>query len=87
MAPIVFEEDHFDYIQKHLRILSAFYGVLKPLDGITLYHLEMQAKVAIGGSKNLYDFWGDNLYRELIDDSRIIINPASKEYSKCIVHI
>ena len=84
MAPIVFEEEHFNYVQEHLRILSAFYGVLKPLDGITPYRLEMQAKAAIGGSKNLYDFWGDNLYRELIDDSRIIVNLASKEYSKCI---
>lgn len=84
MAPIVFEEEHFNYVQEHLRILSAFYGVLKPLDGITPYRLEMRAKAAIGGSKNLYDFWGDNLYRELIDDSRIIVNLASKEYSKCI---
>ena len=84
MAPIVFEEEHFNYVQEHLRILSAFYGVLKPLDGITPYRLEMQAKAAIGGSKNLYDFWGENLYRELIDDSRIIVNLASKEYSKCI---
>ena len=44
----------------------------------------LQAKAAIGDSTNLYDFWGDNLYWEVIDDSRIIINLASKEYSKCI---
>ena len=84
MAPAVFEDGHFDYVQEHLRILSAFYGVLKPMDGITPYRLEMQAKAAIGDFTNLYDFWGDNLYREVIDDSRIIINLASKEYSKCI---
>ena len=84
MAPAVFEDGHFDYVQEHLRILSAFYGVLKPMDGITPYRLEMQAKAAIGDSTNLYDFWGDNLYWEVIDDSRIIINLASKEYSKCI---
>lgn len=54
------------------------------MDGITPYRLEMQAKAAIGDFTNLYDFWGDNLYREVIDDSRIIINLASKEYSKCI---
>lgn len=84
MAPTVFEDGHFDYVQEHLRILSAFYGVLKPMDGITPYRLEMQAKAAIGDSTNLYDFWGDNLYWEVIDDSRIIINLASKEYSKCI---
>lgn len=84
MAPSVFEDIQFEYIQKHLRILSAFYGVLKPMDGVTPYRLEMQAKVAIGDAKNLYEFWGDSLYRSVIDDSRIVINLASKEYSKCI---
>ena len=84
MAPSVFEDRQFVYIQNHLRILSAFYGVLKPMDGVTPYRLEMQAKVGIGDAKNLYEYWGDLLYRSVIDDSRIIINLASKEYSKCI---
>ena len=84
MAPSVFEDRQFAYIQNHLRILSAFYGVLKPMDGVTPYRLEMQAKVGIGDAKNLYEYWGDLLYRSVIDDSRIIINLASKEYSKCI---
>jgi len=84
MAPNVLEDDAFDYIQEHLRILSGFYGVLKPLDGITPYRLEMQAKAAINGSKDLYDFWGKLLYEEVRDDSGIIVNLASKEYSKCI---
>ena len=84
MAPYVFEEMQFEYVQNHLRILSAFYGVLKPMDGVTPYRLEMQAKVGIGDAKNLYEYWGDMLYRSVIDDSRIIINLASKEYSKCI---
>ena len=44
----------------------------------------MQAKADIGDAKNLYEFWEDLLYRSVIDDSRIIINLASKEYSKCI---
>lgn len=85
MAPAVFEEEHFQYLQKHLRILSAFYGVLKPMDGVTPYRLEMQTKASIGNSKNLYDFWGDSLYQGVRDESGIIINLASKEYSKCIV--
>ena len=72
MAPSVFEIQQFEYLQNHLRILSAFYGILKPMDGVTPYRLEMQAKVGIVDAKNLYD------------DSRIIINLASKEYSKCI---
>ena len=84
MAPAVFEAGQFEYIQKHLRILSAFYGSLKPLDGVKPYRLEMQAKVTIGNTRNLYDYWGDLLYQSVIDDSRIIINLASKEYSKCI---
>lgn len=84
MAPAVFEQGHFQYVQKHLRILSAFYGVLKPMDGVTPYRLEMQTKAAIGSAKNLYDYWGNSLYHAVRDESGIIINLASKEYSKCI---
>ena len=84
MAPAVFEDGQYDYVQEHLRILSGFYGVVKPMDGVVPYRLEMQAKAAVDGRRNLYDFWGDSLYREILDDSRIIINLASKEYSKCI---
>ena len=84
MAPSVFEIQQFEYLQNHLRILSAFYGVLKPMDGVTPYRLEMQAKAEIEETTNLYDYWGDRLYHSVIDDSRTIINLASKEYSKCI---
>lgn len=84
MAPSVFANGEFDYVQEHLRILSAFYGVVKPLDGVTPYRLEMQAKAKIAGSRDLYDYWGDRLYREVLDDSRIIVSLASKEYAKCI---
>ena len=59
-------------------------AIFKPMDGVTPYRLEMQAKVGIGDAKNLYEYWGELLYRSVIDDSRIIINLASKEYSKCI---
>ncbi|WP_026493040.1 peroxide stress protein YaaA [Butyrivibrio sp. XPD2002] len=84
MAPAVFEDSSFDYVQEHLRILSGFYGVLKPMDGVTPYRLEMQAKARIDGSKDLYDLWGARLYDEVSDGSGVIINLASKEYSKCI---
>lgn len=84
MSPSVFENGEFSYVQEHLRILSAFYGVLKPMDGVTLYRLEMQAKAKISGTKDLYTYWGDRLYREVLDDSRVVINLASKEYSKSI---
>ena len=84
MAPAVFEDRMLSYVQEHLRILSGFYGVLRPMDGVTPYRLEMQAKTVIDDIHGLYDFWGNRLYREVSDDSHIIINLASKEYSKCI---
>lgn len=84
MAPAVFEDGQFDYVQEHLRILSAFYGVLKPMDGVTPYRLEMQAKAAIAGYKGLYDLWGCRLYEEVRDGSGVIVNLASGEYAKCI---
>lgn len=84
MAPSVFETEQLSYIQEHLRILSAFYGILKPMDGVTPYRLEMQAKAAVADTKNLYAFWGRVLYDAVRDESGIIVNLASKEYAKCI---
>ena len=84
MAPAVFEDGAIAYVEDHLRILSGFYGVVRPMDGLTPYRLEMGAKGAAAGYKNLYDFWGGSLYKEVMDDSHILINLASKEYSKCI---
>lgn len=86
MAPTVFERSMLDYVQQHLRIVSGFYGVLKPMDGVTPYRLEMQAKLAMDKTKNLYEYWGECLYKELIEgqQSEVIVNLASKEYSVCI---
>ena len=84
MAPSVFEDGHYDYVQEHLRILSAFYGVLRAMDGVTPYRLEMQAKAKVGGKKDLYELWGSRLYEAVRDESGVIVNLASKEYSKCI---
>ena len=84
MAPTVFEDKQFDYVQEHLRILSGFYGVLKPMDGVIPYRLEMQAKASINGYKNLYDLWGSRIYESVRDQDRVIINLAAKEYSKCV---
>ena len=82
MAPGVFSDAEFEYVQEHLRILSGFYGVLKPFDGVVPYRLEMQAKLKIGESADLYSFWGGSLAEEIEDGC--IINLASKEYSRCI---
>ena len=84
MSPDSFSNKEFEYINKHLKILSGFYGVLKPFDGVTPYRLEMQAKLKTNNFKDLYDFWGDNIYKEVRKDSDIILNLASKEYSKTI---
>ena len=84
MAPAVFEQKHLSYIQEHLRIISAFYGVVKPMDGVTPYRLEMQSKATVKNKKDLYDFWENCLYDEVRDADGVIINLASKEYSKCI---
>ena len=84
MAAAVFEDGQFDYVQEHLWILSGFYGAVKPMDGVVTYRLEMQAKAVFNDCGNLYEFWGDDLYHEVMDDSRVLINLASKEYSKCI---
>lgn len=86
MAPAVFEERAMEYIQRHLCILSGFYGVVKPLDGVVPYRLEMQAKASVGNAKDLYGFWGNKIYREVAGDGEgeMILNLASKEYAKCV---
>lgn len=84
MSPNSFTDNEFDYVTNHLKILSGFYGVLKPFDGVVPYRLEMQAKLKYENYKNLYDFWGDSLYKEVTKDSNVILNLASKEYSKAI---
>lgn len=84
MGVNVFTAEEFEYLQEHLRILSGFYGVLKPFDGVTPYRLEMQAKLKVRKAKSLYDFWEDKLAKEIFAQSSCIVNLASKEYSKCI---
>lgn len=84
MAPAVFEEGQLAYVQEHLRILSGFYGVLRPLDGVAPYRLEMQAKAKIAGYDDLYGLWGRRLYESVRGGDGVIVNLASKEYAKCI---
>lgn len=84
MAPGVFTDKEFDYIQRHLRILSGFYGILKPFDGVTPYRLEMQSKLRVREHKDLYNYWGNCIAECLFEESECIVNLASKEYSLCI---
>lgn len=84
MAPGVFTDQQFHYIQEHLRILSGFYGLLKPFDGVNPYRLEMQAKLKAGECKDLYHYWGSKIAETLFSETNCIINLASKEYSQCV---
>lgn len=74
-------------LQENLRILSGLYGILKPLDLMQPYRLEMGTKLKVGTKENLYKFWGDSianaLNEELLDDE-LLINLASSEYFKVI---
>lgn len=81
--------DELAFAQQHLRILSGLYGVLRPLDLMQAYRLEMGTRLHNGRGKNLYDFWGDRIttllnkqLRKL--DSRVLINLASEEYFKSV---
>jgi cytoplasmic iron level regulating protein YaaA (DUF328/UPF0246 family) len=84
MAPGVFTNDEFSYIENHLRILSGFYGMLRPFDGVVPYRLEMQAKLKLDDKKDLYDFWGGKIAQQLCAETDCIINLASKEYSVAV---
>jgi len=77
----------FTYAQKHLRILSGLYGVLRPLDLMQPYRLEMGLKFANIGGKNLYEFWGSDIAQSLNGQlkklkSKVLVNLASNEYFK-----
>lgn len=85
LAPQVMTARQLDYLQEHLRILSGFYGVLRPLDGVVPYRLEMQAKLAVGGARDLYGFWGDRLCRALAEEADLVVNLASVEYAKAVL--
>lgn len=84
MAPGVFEVGHLRYIGEHLRILSGFYGLLRPFDGVVPYRLEMQARLPVDGCRDLYAFWGDKLARQLAAETDFVLNLASREYSRSV---
>jgi cytoplasmic iron level regulating protein YaaA (DUF328/UPF0246 family) len=78
-----------NFAQKHLCILSGLYGLLRPLDLMQPYRLEMGLKFANRGGKNLYEFWGDDITREVNgllkkSGSPVLVNLASNEYFKAI---
>ena len=82
-------DDTLSYAQDHLRILSGLYGVLRPMDAIQPYRLEMGTRMANGRGKSLYDFWGTRIADRLNEDlaghaDTTVVNLASNEYFKAV---
>ncbi|MDA9908260.1 peroxide stress protein YaaA [Flavobacteriaceae bacterium] len=80
-------EEHIDSMQNSLRILSGLYGLLKPLDLIQPYRLEMGTSLKVNSSNNLYEFWGSSITDYLNQEmgkEEILVNLASKEYFKAV---
>lgn len=84
-----FSEDDFDFAQQHLRMLSGLYGVLRPLDLMQPYRLEMGIRLENARGKDLYQFWGDIITDKLNEalaaqGDNVVINLASDEYFKSV---
>jgi cytoplasmic iron level regulating protein YaaA (DUF328/UPF0246 family) len=84
-----FEMEDLDWAQKHLRILSGLYGLLRPLDEIEPYRLEMGSKLKGAHGSSLYDYWGNKISENLNQHakeigSKILVNCASNEYFNAI---
>ena len=85
LAPGVLEEEPLRYVEEHLRIVSGLYGLLRPFNAVTPYRLEMQAKLAVEGHRDLYGFWGARLGRALGAETDTVVDLASKEYSRAVL--
>ncbi len=84
-----YSEEDFQFAQHHLRTISGLYGLLRPLDRIQPYRLEMKTALRNDRGKNLYEYWGSELRETLESDlveqgDRVLVNLASKEYSKAL---
>ena len=81
-------ENRYEFLQDNLRIISGYYGLIRPFDKILPYRLEMSTKLENSRGKNLYQFWGDNitnlLNEDIVDKDDYVINLASDEYFKSI---
>jgi len=83
------ENADFEYAQDHVRILSGLYGLLRPLDIIQPYRLEMGTKLKTKKGKNLYEYWGIQITKALKEDliaqgDEVIVNLASIEYTEAL---
>ena len=84
MAPDLFTQPALDYIQKNLRILSGFYGMLRPFDGVCPYRLELNTKMIGFRDYSLYHFWNEDIADNLFKEDDTVINLASKQYMRLV---
>ena len=84
MAPDLFTQPALDYIQKNLRILSGFYGMLRPFDGVCPSRLELNTKMVGFRDYSLYHFWGSDIAENLFQEDNIVIDLASKQYTRLV---
>ena len=85
MSPSSFTDSMLEYAEKNLRIISGLYGLLKPLDGVGTYRLEMESPISIPGYGDLYSYWGGKIASSLMEDERLLVNLAFAEYSKAVL--
>ncbi|MDN5349076.1 MAG: uncharacterized protein PWQ54_472 [Bacteroidales bacterium] len=82
-------KDEIQFAQNHLRILSGLYGLLRPLDKIAPYRLEMGTDLSVGKAKNLYEYWKTKITRQISEEMKLLntntlVNLASNEYFKSV---
>ena len=85
MSPSSFTDSMLEYAEKNLRIISGLFGLLRPLDGVGTYRLEMESPISIPGYGDLYSYWGGKIASSLMEDDRLLVNLASAEYSKAVL--
>lgn len=88
MGAKVLTDTQYQWLEQHLRILSALYGLLRPFDGVEPYRLEMQARFCPQAGQSLYDFWRPRVTQALLEQGKsprpVLINLASAEYAKAV---
>lgn len=86
MAPEVMGFDELEWLQEHLWVLSGLYGCVRPFDAVEPYRLEMGAKLAVDGARDLYAFWGPDIACAICDGQpTTLVNLASVEYAKAVL--
>lgn len=85
MAPGVFDDAMYDYIENNVLIMSALYGVLRPFDAVLPYRLEMNSPVSLIGLKSMYEFWGRSLYDVICKDDDLVLGLTSHEYTNAVL--